>query len=182
MSVSTSGRVSKFIRYGRCGAFLAGALVLAQAVSAPAALAQERDRRNDNHDGKEQATTTVVSMPLTGTGVEARVAFSTPSPALTSRPANTEVKNGIITVANTGNAPLKLTAAPSIVKTSGDAANKFTIAGGSCSSGKELLASGTCTIMVKYMPANRDNSAAHVTLTVSGTSEAQHHSETFDGN
>jgi len=121
-------------------------------------------------------------MPLSGTGVEASVTFSQPSPALTSIPANTAVKDGTITVSVAGSGPLKLTAAPTITKTSGAADSKFTIAGGSCSAGKEIAPGETCTIAVKYVPANKETSTAHVTLTGSGAREARLHSESFDSN
>jgi hypothetical protein len=189
MRIATVPQVLNSIRYWPRAAFLLSALVLVQGVSAPGSLAGDRDDRDDqrdhrddgDHDGHAQAQkTSVVSMPLSGTGVEAKVTFSKPSPALTSNPANTAAKDATITVSVTGTGPLKLTDSPTITKTSGAPGSKFTIAGGSCSAGKEIAPGETCTIAIKYTPANKQISTAHVTLTGSGAHEKQLHSESFE--
>jgi hypothetical protein len=51
--------------------------------------------------------------------------------------------------------------------------------GGSCTEGKEIAPGETCTIAVKYAPANKGTSTAHVTLTGTGAREEKLHSETF---
>ena len=86
-------------------------------------------------------------------------------------------------VTNTGTGPLTLRAAPSISKTDGAAASKFSIIGGSCSSGVVVAAAGgTCTIAVRYTPANMRASTARVTLTDSGAAEGTQRSANFSGN
>ena len=179
MRIATVPQVLNSIRYWPRAAFLLSALVLLQGVSAPVSLAGDRD--DGDHDGHAQAQkTSVVSMPLSGTGVEAKVTFSKPSPALTSNPANTAVKDATITVSVTGTGPLKLTDSPTITKTSGAPGSRFTIAGGRCSAGKEIAPGESCTIAIKYTPANKQISTAHVTLTGSGAREKQLHSESFE--
>ena len=81
-----------------------------------------------------------------------------------------------------GNGPLKLTAAPTITRILGDPKSKFLITGGSCSAGREIVPGETCTIAVKYEPANEGTSTAHVTLTGTGARETQLHSESFESN
>ena len=118
-------------------------------------------------------------MPLSGTGVEAKVTFSEPSPSLTSNPPDKKIKDATITVSVGGTGPFELTAAPTITKTSGAPESKFWITGGTCSAGKEIAPGETCTIAVKYAPANKGTATAHVTLTGTGAREEQMHSETF---
>jgi len=168
MSMAT--RHLSTIRYCRA-ASLVCALVLAQGFSVPASLAADVPGQK-----------TLVSLPLSGTGIEAIVTFSKPSPALTSSPANTKIKDGTIIVSVKGNGPLKLTEAPSIARDMGDPKSKFAITGGTCSAGKEIVPGETCTIVVKYEPANKGTSAAHLTLTGSGSRDQHMHSEIFEGN
>jgi hypothetical protein len=191
MRIATVPQVLNSIRYWPRAAFLLSALVLLQGVSVPGSLADDRndhadqrDRRDDgDHDGHAQAQkTAIVSMPLSGTGVEAKVTFSKPSPVLTSNPANTAAKDATLTVSVTGTGPLKLTDSPGITKTSGALQSKFKIAGGTCSAGKEIAPGETCTIAIKYTPANKETSRAYVTLTGSGAREKQLHSESFESN
>jgi hypothetical protein len=168
------------IRYCRAASLLC-ALALAQAFSVPLSLAADDKGGQDDHN-RVPGQTTSMSLPLSGTGVEAIVTFSKPSPALTSRPANTKVKAGTITASVKGNGPLKLTAAPTITRILGDPKSKFMLTGGSCSPGKEIVPGETCTIAVKYEPANEGTSTAHVTLTGTGARETQLHSESFESN
>jgi hypothetical protein len=163
MRISMSRLVLNSIRHARHAACVVCALVLAQGVSTPQSL----------------AGTSVASMPLSGTGVESRVTFSEPLPALTTNPPNTKIKHATIMVSVTGTGPLKLTAAPTITKTSGATESKFWIAGGSCSAGKEIAPGETCTIAVKYAPANKATATAHVTLTGRGGREEKLHSGSF---
>jgi hypothetical protein len=134
-------------------------------------------------EDKPPPNTTTLSVPLTGTGVQATVTFSAPSPLLTTAPADRKVKSGTITVTNTGTGPLTLEAAPSITRAGDTEAGKFSITGGSCSSGVVVAAAGgTCTISVRYTPANTRASTARVTLTDSGAAEGTQHSANFSGN
>lgn len=168
MSMAT--RHLNAIRYCRA-ASLVCALALAQGFTVSVSLAADVPGQK-----------TLVSLPLSGTGVEAIVTFSKPSPALASSPANTKIKDGTIIVSVKGNGPLKLTGAPSITRDMGDPKSKFAITGGTCSAGKEIVPGETCTIAVKYEPANKGTSTAHVTLTGSGSRDEHMHSEVFEGN
>jgi len=49
----------------------------------------------------------------------------------------------------------------------------------SCSAGKEIAPGGNGTIAIKYAPANKATSTAHVTLTGRGGREEKLHSESF---
>jgi hypothetical protein len=134
-------------------------------------------------EDKPPANTTTLSIPLSGTGLQASVTFSAPSPQLTTVPANTKAKSGTIMVTNTGTGPLTLRAAPSISKTDGAAASKFSIIGGTCASGVVVAGQGgTCTVVVSYQPANTRASTARVTLTDSGAAEGTQRSAIFSGN
>jgi hypothetical protein len=119
---------------------------------------------------------------VTGIGVQANVVFSAPAPVLTSTPANTTAKKATITVRNTGSGPLKLSAAPTITKTAGAAASQFAITGGTCASAVVVAAGGTCTISIRYTPANAVISTAHVTLRDIGAAAATQNSANFNGN
>jgi hypothetical protein len=175
----------------RCAAL---ALVLA-AGHVSAQLAREPDDVGD--DGRQLRPTSgqqsrpnqaklvqnQLSVELSGTGVQAKVTFSAPSPALFTAPANTKVKDGIITVTNSGTGPLTLSAAPAISKTAGAAASKFSITGGTCVSGKVVAAAGgTCTIAIRYTPANKADSTARVSLTTTGADDRSQSSASFRGN
>jgi len=119
---------------------------------------------------------------LTGTGVQAVVAFSGPTPALNPASADRTVKSGTVTVSNTGNGSLTLTAAPTVVRTAGT--GTFAITGGTCVNGAVVAAGGNCTADVQYTPpaTGAVASAAHVTLADSGASTATQNSPGFTGN
>ncbi len=125
----------------------------------------------------------VLNAAFTVTG--ATVAFSAPSPVLTTTPANTSTKAGTITVSNAAAAtgPLTLTAAPTITKSAGNAASAFSITGGTCGSGTVVPPGGSCTINVQYAPGGVTTTAtAHVTITGSGLAAATLNSGNFNGN
>jgi hypothetical protein len=133
--------------------------------------------------------TPVTTDPLSGTGVAAAVAISPPSPLLTTGGANaTAIRNGTITVSNSGAGNLTLTAAPTVVKTAGNAASTFTIVapatGTPCASGTVVAAGGgTCTIGVQYNPNGFTTTAtAHIVLTDTGAPGATQNGPNFNAN
>ena len=127
----------------------------------------------------------IATDPLTGTGVLAAVTISAPIPLLTTSPANTNTKNGTITVSNSAAAPgtLTLTAAPSIAKV-GAAGGTFSItAGGTCISGTVVAPGGSCTINVQYAPGGSTTTATgNVTITGTGLAGPSQTSTNFSGN
>ncbi|MBZ5546847.1 MAG: hypothetical protein LAO22_02630 [Acidobacteriia bacterium] len=128
-------------------------------------------------------TNTVPFTVLGGT-----VAFTGPVPVLTSTPANTNQKNGVITVTNSATGafagPITLTANPTIVPVTGGANGTFSIQpGGTCVSGFQITSGGgTCTINVRYQPNNSSNATAHVTLNDTGATTATQSSANFTAN
>jgi hypothetical protein len=102
------------------------------------------------------------------------VGFSAPSPVLTTTPATRTVKTGTITVSNSGNGPLTLTANPTVAKNGGPGAFAIVApaSGTQCVNGLVVAASGgTCTIGVRYTPpatGTLSNATGHVTLTDTG--------------
>jgi len=110
-----------------------------------------------------------VSFRVTG----ATLAFSAPVPVLTTTPANTSTKNGVVTVSNTATGanagPFTLTAAPAIIKTAGPAATVFSITGGTCAAGLMINPGSSCTVNVQYAPGGSTaTSTAHVQVTGMG--------------
>jgi hypothetical protein len=127
-----------------------------------------------------------VAVPLSATVVQAVVGISAPSPALTTSPATRAVKNGTITVTNSGGSALTVTATPTVTKSAGP--GTFSIQpGGTCISGASVAASGgTCTINVRYVPPAAPNTlttaTAHVTLTDTGAAATTQNGPNFQGN
>ena len=112
-------------------------------------------------------TTAAVTFTVQG----AIVSFTGPVPALNT--GGTGTKSGVVTVHNTGNSNLTLTAAPTIAKTSGNGGTgAFTITtGGTCTNGAVIAAGGNCTINVRYAGASNPSPATGtITLTDSGAS------------
>ena len=122
--------------------------------------------------------------PFTVTGATA--AFTGPTPALTTAPANGTAKTGTVTLRNSATGanagPLTLTAAPAVNRATGTGA--FTVTGGTCASGTVLAPAATCTIIVHYVPPTTGSltSTAHVTITDTGTTTATQNSANFTGN
>jgi hypothetical protein len=119
---------------------------------------------------------------LSGTALQAVVGFSAPSPVLTTTPATRTVKTGTITVTNSGNGPLTLTANPTVAKNSGPGAFAIVApaSGTQCVNGLVVAASGgTCTIGVSYTPpatGTLNNATGHVTLTDTGAANGTQNS------
>ncbi len=124
------------------------------------------------------------TLPFTVTGGTA--AFTGPTPALTTTPANRNTKSGTVTLRNSAagaNAgALTLTAAPVVNRVTGTGA--FTVTGGTCASGTVLAPGGTCTITVQYVPpaTGSATSTAHVTITDSGAATLTQNSPNFTAN
>jgi hypothetical protein len=100
------------------------------------------------------------------------IAFSAPTPALTTGTANTTTKTGLVTITNYlgASGSITLTPAPTVVK-NGTAGGTFTvIAGGTCANGTVLVApGGSCTVNVQYAPGTSTATAtAHVQVTGTG--------------
>jgi hypothetical protein len=102
---------------------------------------------------------------LNGTDALTTATVSVPAPVLTTTPANTTTKSGVITVTNTGTVELILSANPTIAKV-GAGGGTFSIpAGGTCVSGAVVAAGGACTINVQYAPGTSTATAtANVTI------------------
>jgi hypothetical protein len=145
--------------------------------------------RNGTLTIRSNGSTSPELVALTATVVQAVVGFSVPpTPVLTTSPANATVKNGTITVTNSGGEALTLTAAPTITKTAGPAEDVFAIVtGGSCVAGHAVAAGGNCTILVQYTPGatapgNVATSTAHVTLADTGAATTTQNSAGFTAN
>jgi hypothetical protein len=109
------------------------------------------------------------TLPFTVTG--AIVTFTGPVPALTSAPANTSTKSGLVTISNGAAAtgPLTMTAAPAVNKVGGAGGTFTVIAGGTCTSTSVIAPGSSCTVNVQYAPgASTATAAAHVTITGAG--------------
>ncbi len=111
----------------------------------------------------------------------ATLAFSAPSPVLTSTPANTTAKTGTITVSNTATGvtagPVTLTAAPALAAKTGNGTGAFSITGGTCANGTVINPGGNCTVVVTYTPLTSGtndtaNATTHVTITGTGLAAA----------
>jgi len=135
------------------------------------------------------STTSFATDAVSGTGVQATVGISAPSPALNT--GGLTVKNGTITVTNTGTGPLTLTAAPTVAKAptnTGNAASTFAIvapaSGTPCTAGGVVAAGGgQCTIGVQYNPNGfTTTSIGRVTLTDTGAAATTQNGPNFNAN
>jgi hypothetical protein len=115
------------------------------------------------------------------------VTFSPPSPALTIPPVdNTAVKNGTITVTNTGSGPLTLAAAATVARVSGSGA--FAVAPGTtgtpCAASVVIAAGSSCTLNVQYTPPATGSVASIglVMLQDTGAVTTSQNSATFTAN
>lgn len=125
------------------------------------------------------------AVALSGNGTQAAVTFTGPAPVLTTTTGNLTTKNGVITVRNSGTAPLTLSAtvAPSIAKISGTGTGTASIQpGGTCSLGGIVAAGATCTINVRWAPTNTLTANLAVTITDSGAATTSQTSATFPAN
>jgi hypothetical protein len=124
--------------------------------------------------------------PVTFTVTGATVAFTAPTPLLTTGPANTSVKNGTITVSNSATGanpgPLTLTATPTLVVTTVGAGSFSIVAGGTCVSGAVINPGGNCTILVRYTPTGTTASTAHVALANTGAASSPLSGPSFNAN
>jgi hypothetical protein len=148
------------------------------------AAAPTLDFFNNNRKANSAVDVGAVEFGGGGGGGTAVVNFSAPSPALTTTTANSTVKNGTITVMNSGTAALTLTANPTITQTAGPGTFAI-VSGGTCISGTVVAAGGgTCTISVRYTPpaASPTTATAHVTLTDTGAATGTQNGPNFNGN
>jgi hypothetical protein len=117
----------------------------------------------------------------------ATLAFSAPSPALTTAPPNTSTKSGVVTVSNNATGAnagaFTFTAAPTVVK-NGTAGGTFSIVtGGTCANGVAVAPGSSCTVNVQYVPGTSTATAtAHVTVTGSGIGTASQNGANFNAN
>jgi hypothetical protein len=124
------------------------------------------------------------TLPFTVTG--GTPAFTGPTPALTTTPANGSTKSGTVTLRNSATGatagPITLTAAPAVNRVTGTGA--FTVTGGTCASGTVLAPGATCTIVVQYVPPTTGSlaSTAHVTIADTGVGTATQNSANFPAN
>jgi hypothetical protein len=124
------------------------------------------------------------TLPFTVTGGTA--AFTGPTPALTTTPANGTTKTGTVTLRNSATGAtagsLVLTATPAVNRVTGTGA--FTVTGGTCASGTVLAPGATCTIIVQYVPPTTGSltSTAHVTIADTGAATATQNSANFTAN
>jgi hypothetical protein len=115
----------------------------------------------------------------------ATLAFSGPSPALTTTTANTATKSGLVTVTNaaTATGPLTMTAAPTITRVGTLGGTFSIIAGGTCTATTVLNPGASCTVNVQYAPGTHTATyAAYVTITGTGISAATLNSPNFNAN
>jgi hypothetical protein len=124
------------------------------------------------------------ALPFTVTG--GTPAFTGPTPALTTTPANGTTKSGTVTLRNSATGatagPLALTAPPTVNRATGT--GTFSITGGTCASGTVLAPGSTCTIVVQYVPPTTGTltSTAHVTITDTGAATATQNQPNFTAN
>lgn len=115
----------------------------------------------DNGTGSPQ------TLSLTGTGVaSAPVVTLTPSTPISfgGQLVTTTSTAQTVTVKNTGNANLNITAAPAITGTN---ASDFAVATGTtCTSGATVAANGTCVIMITFTPPAGASGARSATLSI----------------
>jgi hypothetical protein len=133
-------------------------------------------------------TTPATTVNLSGTGVQAVVALTGPGSALTSGPATTTIKKGLITVSNTGGSALTFAATnPFVVTKGGTAGGTFKLiapaSGTPCVANGKVLAGATCTIGVQYTPGNSTATAtAHIVLNDSGAATTSQTGNNFNAN
>ena len=123
------------------------------------------------------------TVPFTVQG--ATITFAGPVPALTTTPANTTTKTGLVTVTNatTATGPFTFTATPTAVRVSAGGGTYSVIAGGTCVSGAIVTPGGACTINVQYAPGTSTATAAgNVTITGTGAPTATVTSGNFAAN
>jgi subtilase-type serine protease len=125
------------------------------------------------------------SVTLTVMYYEAVVSISDPLPPLHTTRGNFMPKVTTITVSNTGNAPLTITANPTVTETSGK--GYFSIVtpafGTQCTPGLVVAAGRNCTIGVEYYPyPGTETSTAFVTIADSGAVTSSQISAPFDAN
>jgi hypothetical protein len=124
------------------------------------------------------------TLPFTVTG--GTPAFTGPTPALTTTPANGTTKTGTVTLRNSATGanagPIALTAVPAVNRVTGTGA--FTVTGGTCASGTVLAPGATCTIIVQYVPPTTGSltSTGHVTITDTGVATLTQNSPNFTAN
>lgn len=90
MSTDQPQTTRSLLYIGRCAGVLAFALLATSTVYAQ--LKREADNAGGDEGHPSQNST--LSVPLSGTGVEARLSVSTPSPVLFSAPANSQTNDG----------------------------------------------------------------------------------------
>jgi hypothetical protein len=119
-----------------------------------------------------------LSVSLSGTGTQAAVVFSPAQPAgLMTLAADTTVKNGTLTVTNTGNGPLTITALPTVARLTGTGTFAVINVGTTCTATAVVAANGgTCAIHIRYTPPTTGGvmSTAQVTVTGSGGAQSQY--------
>jgi hypothetical protein len=89
--------------------------------------------------------------------------------------AKMAVKTGVITVTNSGNGPLTITADPEVTRISGSGSFAIVTPGTGRPCAKTVVVpgkGGTCTIGVRYTPSDTAISTARVTLTDTGAKTA----------
>lgn len=115
----------------------------------------------DNGTGSPQ------TLSLTGTGIaSAAVVTLTPSTPISfgGQLVTTTSTAQTVTVKNTGNSNLNITAAPAITGTN---ASDFAVATGTtCTSGGTVAANGTCVIMITFTPPTGASGARSATLSI----------------
>jgi hypothetical protein len=91
--------------------------------------------------------------------------------------ADTTVKNGTLTVTNTGNGPLTITALPTVARLTGTGTFAVINVGTTCTATAVVAANGgTCAIHIRYTPPTTGGvmSTAQVTVTGSGGAQSQY--------
>jgi hypothetical protein len=131
------------------------------------------------------------TVPLTGLVPEAVAVFSGPAPTLVvAGAARTATHGGLVTVTNSGSAPLSITAAPTVAKVGTAGGGVFSIitplvppAGTQCGAGVTLAPGVSCWIDVQYNPnGGTATESARVTITDTGAATATQTSAAFGAN
>jgi hypothetical protein len=168
--------------------------MLAVAMAAAQYAAAQVNGESDHRAGDDHAVTlaageqappvsTLLSIPLTGNGVQAVLNISEPRPELFSTPPGDTVKNGTVTVRNSGSGPFTFSTQPSVVNTSGEKAGSFAITGGTCTFGVVVASNGgSCTIKIRYTPKGTAVASAHLRLIGRGAASGIQESAGFYGN
>jgi len=161
LTVAASG---DFVRSGgTCGTTLGtGTSCTVQVTFTPTASGARTGTLSVSHSNARSPIVFALSGSATGTVVTAPVVSITPSAltlAATAIGSTSAVQN--INVANSGNAPLVISA---IALTN---AADFTIAGGTCAAGSSVAAGASCTVSVAFKPAAGMVGARSGALTIS---------------